>query len=57
MQESYSATWRPKKMTRKQIEEMIVNMKKSSIINKKSREYHEKEEIEADNILKKIYNK
>ena len=57
MQESYSATWKPKKMTRKQIEEMIVNMKKSAIINKKSREYHEKEEVEAENILKKIYNK
>jgi hypothetical protein len=30
-------------MTRKQINEMVNNMKKSSIINEKSNQYHEKE--------------
>lgn len=55
MQEWYHGTWwRPKKMTRKQINEMINNMKKSEIINKKSKQYHEKEEIEAEDILKKL---
>ena len=55
MQEWYhGAWWRPKKMTRKQINEMINNMKKSEIINKKSKQYHEKEEIEAEDILKKL---
>jgi hypothetical protein len=41
-------------MTKKQINEMINNMKKSEIINKKSKQYHEKEEIEAEDILKKL---
>lgn len=46
--------WRQKKMTKKQINEMIHNMKKSEIINQKSEQYHEKEEIEAENVLKKL---
>jgi hypothetical protein len=41
-------------MTKKQIDEMIKNMKKSDIINKKSNEYHKQEEKEADDILKKL---
>ena len=41
-------------MTKKQINEMIHNMKKSEIINKKSEKYHEKEEVEAENVLKKL---
>ncbi len=44
-------------MTRRQIQEMVRNMQKSSIVNKKSKEYHKKEEIEADNILKKLDDK
>jgi hypothetical protein len=38
-------------MTKKQIEEMVKNMKKTGIINKKSNEYHKQEEKEADNLL------
>jgi hypothetical protein len=44
-------------MTRKQIKEMVNNMKKSSIIHEKSRKYHETEEKEADDILKKLDDK
>jgi hypothetical protein len=41
-------------MSQKQIREMVKNMKKSEIINKKSTEYHKKEEIEAEDIIKKL---
>lgn len=41
-------------MTRKQIQEMIHNMKKSEVITEKSKKYHKKEEIEAEEILKKL---
>jgi len=54
MQEWYHWGWKPKRMTRKQINEMILNMKKSEIISKKSTNYHKIEEKEADNILKKL---
>lgn len=53
----YGWWWRPKRMTNKQIQEMIRNMKKSGIIWEKSKNYHEKEEIEAENLLKKINEK
>lgn len=43
-------------MTRKQINEMINNMKKTSIVNEKSKQYHKKEEAEAEDILKKLNN-
>ncbi|MBR7036755.1 hypothetical protein IKI14_02565 [bacterium] len=41
-------------MTQRQVREMINNMKKSTIVIKKSNQYHKKEEMEADDILKKI---
>jgi len=41
-------------MTKSQINDMIKNMKKTKVISKKSNEYHKKEEIEADDIIKKI---
>lgn len=41
-------------MTKKQINEMVNNMKKTSIVSEKSKQYHKKEEIEADNILKNL---
>lgn len=44
-------------MSQKQIREMINNMKKSQIINQKSNEYHKKEEIDAEDILKKLDKK
>lgn len=47
----YGWWWRLKRMTKKQIEEMVKNMKKTGIINKKSNEYHKQEEKEADNLL------
>jgi len=57
MQEQYySRWWKPKKMTKKQINDMIKNMKKTEIINEKSKLYHKKEEIEAEDILKKLDN-
>lgn len=46
----------PKKMTRKQIRDMINNMQKTEIVNKKSKQYHDIEEKEAEDILKKIEN-
>jgi len=55
MQEWYHGWgWRPKKMTKKQIKDMINNMKKSDIIRKKSEEYHREEEKEAENIMKDL---
>ena len=55
MQEWYYGWWRAsKKMTKKQINEMINNMKKSGIISEKSKQYHKNEEIEAEDILKKL---
>lgn len=41
-------------MTRKQINEMINNMKKSGIVSEKSKQYHKKEEMEAEDILRKL---
>ena len=58
MHEWYYGWWyNPKRMTKRQIQEMIRNMQKSSIVNKKSKEYHKREEIEADNILKDLNDK
>ena len=34
--------------------EMVNNMKKTNIIHEKSKKYHETEELEADDILKKL---
>ena len=45
---------RPKKMSKRQIQEMIQNMKKVKIIDEKSKKYHENEKDEADDILKKL---
>ena len=41
-------------MTKKQLQEMIHNMKKSEVISEKAKKYHKKEEIEAEEILKKL---
>lgn len=54
MQEWYYGWWRPKRMTQKQIRDMVNNMKKSKIVNKKSNQYHKKEEIEAEDILRRL---
>lgn len=55
MQEWYHGWWwRPKKMTKKEMREMVNNMKKTNIIHEKSKKYHETEELEADDILKKL---
>jgi len=56
MQEWYHGWWRPKRMTRKQINEMVKNMQKTNIVSEKSKQYHKKEEIEAEDILKKLNN-
>jgi len=50
----YGWWWRPKRMTRKQVQEMINNMKKTNVVHEKSRKYHEAEEVEANEILKKL---
>lgn len=50
----YGWWWRPKRMTRKQIKEMVDNMKRTNVIHEKSRKYHETEELEAEDILKKL---
>lgn len=55
MQEWYHGWWgRQRRMTKRQIDEMVKNMGKTKIINKKSNEYHKKEENEAENIIKKL---
>lgn len=58
MQEWYSGwQYSPKRMTKKQIQEMVQNMKKSKIVTEKSDKYHKQEEGEAENILKKLNEK
>ena len=58
MQEWYSGgQYSQKRMTRKQIQQMVQNMKKSKIISEKSNQYHKKEEDEAENILNDIGRK
>lgn len=44
-------------MTRKQMQEMIKNMQKSEVISNKSKIYHKKEELEAEDILKQLDEK
>ena len=44
-------------MTRKQIQQMVQNMKKSKIVSEKSNKYHKKEEDEAESILDSIRRK
>ena len=56
MREWYHWSWWPMRMTKKQIKEMISNMKKSKVISWKSKRYHDKEEIEAEDILKELEN-
>jgi len=53
----YGWWWRPKRMTRKQMQEMIKNMQKSEVISNKSKIYHKKEELEAEDILKQLNEK
>lgn len=58
MQEWYSwGHYSQKRMTRRQVQQMVQNMKKSKIINEKSNQYHKKEEVEAENILNNIRRK
>lgn len=54
MQEWYHGWWTSRRMTKREINEMIKNMQKSEIINKKAKEYHKKEEIDAEDILKRL---
>lgn len=48
MMASYGGWWRPKTLTKKEIEKMKKIMKKVPIIKKKNDEYHKKEENNAD---------
>ena len=57
MQEWYHWWWQSRRMTRREIQEMIKNMQKSWIIQEKAKAYHKKEESEADDILKKLNKK
>ena len=58
MQEWYSGGhYSTRRMTKKQIQEMIQNMKKSKVVNEKSNQYHKKEEHEAEDILKRLDNR
>jgi hypothetical protein len=36
---------------------MVKNMKKSKVVSEKSRQFHKKEEIEAEDILKRLKQK
>lgn len=55
MQEGYSGWhYSPKRMSKKQVQEMIQNMKKSKIVNEKSNQFHKKEKDEAEDILKRL---
>jgi len=48
--------WMSKRITKKQVEEMVRNMKKTKIISERSDKYHEDEGKMADDILKQIQN-
>ena len=55
MREWYNwSHYKPKKATKKQIQEMINNMKKTWIVSRKSKQYHEQQEREAEDILKDL---
>lgn len=55
MQEWYSGGhYSPKSVSKKQIQEMVKNMKKSKVVSERSRQFHKKEEIEAEDILKRL---
>lgn len=55
MQEWYSGGhYSPKRVSKKQIQEMVKNMKKSKVVSEKSNQYHKKEEGEAEDILKRL---
>jgi len=56
MQEWYHWWWTHKKMTKKQIQKMVDNMRKSWDINRKSNDFHKKEEKETEDILKQLDN-
>lgn len=57
MQEWYHWGWQPRRMTRREIQEMIKNMQKTWVIHEKAKEYHKKEEKEAEDILEKLNKK
>ena len=58
MQEWYSGgLYSTKRVTKKQIHEMVKNMKKSKVVSEKSNQYHKKEEVEAEDILKRLDEK
>ena len=58
MQEWYSGGhYFPKRVSKKQIQEMVKNMKKSKVVSEKSNQYHKKEEGEAEDILKRLDEK
>lgn len=52
----YKGWWRPKPLTRWEIEQMKKTMKKVPIIKAKSDEYHKKEEKQADDEFEKKLN-
>ncbi len=57
MQETYSNGKQGKRwISHKELEIIKKNMKKVPIIQKKSQEYHQIEEQEAENLLNKIKN-
>ena len=57
MQETYSNGKQGKRwISHKEVETIKKNMKKVPVIQKKSQEYHEIEEQEAENLLNKIKN-
>lgn len=58
MQEWYSGGhYSSRRVTKKQIHEMVKNMKKSKVVSEKSNQYHKKEEVEAEDILKRLDEK
>lgn len=55
MQEWYSGGhYSPRRVSKKQIQEMVKNMKKSKVVSEKSNQYHKQEESEAEEILREL---
>jgi len=54
MRELFTGGGRPKKLSQKEIQEMIKNMKKVDLIKKKWQEYTKQEEKEANKILQQL---
>ncbi len=54
MREHFTGGGKPKRLTQRELQEMLKNMKKVDLIKKKWQEYTKQEEKEANKILQQL---